>query len=433
MSSISSARADRGCGVAERLTIARLGQRGDGIAQTEAGSVFVPGALPGEIVLAEVTGDRGRLVSVETPSPDRVAAACPLFGRCGGCATQHAAPALYAAWKRDMVATALAQAGLNVAVEPLVPAHGEGRRRVTLHARRTGSGIVVGFMAARSHEIVPIDACPLLVPALAAGLPAARALAGALTAAGKPLDIQMTATGGGLDIDVRGHGPASPKLRTALTGLAGRLGLARLSLHGDVIVELQPPVLRVGPADLLPPPGGFLQATLAGEETLGALVEDTVGKAKAVADLFAGVGPFALRIARRAAVHAVESDAAALAALDRAARGTPGLRRVTVETRDLYRRPLLGPELARFDAVVFDPPRAGAEAQARALAASAVPLVVAVSCSAATFARDAALLAAGGYALYRVTPVDQFLHSAHVEIVGVFKKTPQARPRRALG
>lgn len=419
--------------MAERLAIVRLGQRGDGVAHGAAGPVFIAGALPGETVLAEVEGDRGRLVAIETSSPDRVSPTCPLFGRCGGCATQHVAPALYGAWKRETLTTALAQAGLEAVPEPLVAAHGAGRRRMTLHARRTDGGVVVGFMAARSHEIVPIDACPLLVPALAEGLAAARAIAAALTTTGKPLDIQVTATDGGLDIDVRGHGPASPRQRTSLAALAGRLGLARLSLHGDTIVTLSPPVLRVGPATLLPPPGGFLQATQAGEEALGSLVIDGAGKAKMVADLFSGVGPFALRLAQRASVHAVESDAAALAALDRAARETPGLRPVTTETRDLFRRPLLGPELARFEAVVFDPPRAGAEAQARALAASTVPVVVAVSCNAATFARDAALLAAGGYALYRVTPVDQFLHSAHVEIVGVFTKTPQSRRRRTLG
>lgn len=419
--------------MSERLAIVRLGQRGDGVAAGRDGPVFVPGALPGEIVLAEVDGERGRLVGIEVPSAERVTPDCPLFGRCGGCATQHLSPSSYTAWKRDTVVTALAQAGVAVALEPLVAAQGEGRRRMTLHARREAAGPVVGFMAARSHEIVALDACPLLVPALAAGFPAARAVAAVLTVAGKPLDIQVTATDGGLDVDVRGHGPASPRQRTALASLAGRLGLARLSLHGDVIVELTPPLLRVGPATVLPPPGGFLQATRAGEDTLGGLVMEGIGPARAAADLFAGIGPFALRLAQRARVHAVESDAAALAALERAARGTPGLRPITTEARDLFRRPLLAAELAPYDAVVFDPPRAGAEAQARALAASSVARVVAVSCNAATFARDAALLAAGGYAPYRVTPVDQFLHSAHVEIVGVFTKAPTSRRRRTLG
>ncbi|MCP8939046.1 RNA methyltransferase [Alsobacter sp. SYSU M60028] len=421
----------------ERLLITRLGQRGDGVADGPGGPVFVAGALPGETVEAEVEGERGRLVAVETPSPSRVAPFCPHYGRCGGCVMQHADPATYAAWKREGVVAALRHARLDAPVEPLVAAHGEGRRRATFHVRRApGEGrpvAIAGFMAARSHEVVPLDACPLLVPALADAPALARALGEALGGAGKPLDVQLTATAGGIDVDVRGHGPASPSQRRSLALLAERLDLARLSLHGDVVVERRPPLVTMGKAIVAPPPGGFLQATAQGEEALARLVVEAVGKAKIVADLFAGVGPFALRLAERASVHAVESDGAAMLALDRAARQTPGLKPIGVETRDLFRRPLLGPELARFDAVAFDPPRAGAEAQARQLAGSAVPVVVAVSCNAASFARDAALLVAGGYTLARVTPVDQFWQSAHVELVGVFEKKRPGQRRRTLG
>ncbi|WP_293866704.1 class I SAM-dependent RNA methyltransferase [uncultured Alsobacter sp.] len=417
-----------------RLHIDRIGQRGDGIADTDAGPVFVPYALAGETVIAEVDGERGRLVAVETASPERVDAPCALFGTCGGCATQHWASEPYAAWKTGLVATALRQAGLDAPVRPLVMAHGDGRRRLTMHARRGEDGrVALGFMAARSHAIVPIPACPLLVPALERALPKARAIAELLAQTGKPLDVQLTATAGGLDVDVRGHGPAGPSLRARLVGLANDLDLARLSIHGDVVVERRPPLVRMGKADVAIPPGSFLQATAAGEDTLAHLVTAAVGKAKRVADLFCGSGPFALRLAQASTVHAVESDAAAVAALDRAVRFTQGLRPVTTEVRDLFRRPLVGPELATFDAVVFDPPRAGAEAQAKALAASPVPRVVAVSCNAGTFARDAAALVAGGYRLLEVTPVDQFLHSAHVELVGVFDKPRTKGPRRALG
>jgi 23S rRNA (uracil1939-C5)-methyltransferase len=417
-----------------RLVIDRIGQRGDGIADTDAGPVYVPYALPGETVIAEVDGERGRLIAVETPSPERVPEACPLFGTCGGCATQHWASAPYASWKAGLVATALRQAGLDVPLHPMVAAHGEGRRRMTLHARRGEDGrVALGFMAARSHAIVPIPACPLLVPALDRAFPAAQAIADVLAQTGKPLDIQLTTTAGGIDVDVRGHGPANPALRARLVTLANTLDLARLSVHGDVVVERRPPLVRMGKSDVAIPPGSFLQATAAGEETLAGLVLAAVGKAKRVADLFCGSGPFALRLAAASSVHAVESDAAAVAALSRAARHGQGLRPVTTEVRDLFRRPLLGPELDAYDAVVFDPPRAGAEAQARALAASAVPKVVAVSCNAGTFARDAASLVAGGYRLAEVTPVDQFLHSAHVELVGVFDKPRAKGPRRALG
>jgi 23S rRNA (uracil1939-C5)-methyltransferase len=426
----------------ETLVIDKLGQRGDGVASNADGPVYVAGALPGEHVTAEVEGERARLVSVDRASPERIAPFCPLFGTCGGCATQHVAPAAYAAWKRELVVSALAQAGLTPEVGPLVIAHGEGRRRVTFHARAgagwpggPSSGPVVGFMEARSHRIVPIPACPLFVPGLSGAPEAAQRIARVLAGSGKPLDIQVTATQGGLDIDVRGLGPPSPSRRTALATLAAELALARLSVHGEVVAELRPPAVLMGGVPVVPPPGGFLQATEAGEEALAALVLPALAGARRVADLFAGAGPFALRIARQATVRAVEADADALAALDRAARHAAGLRPIETETRDLFRRPLVGPELAGYDVVVLDPPRAGAEAQARALAASSVPTIVSVSCSPATFARDARLLVDGGYALASVTPVDQFWHSAHVELVGLFTRPAAGKrgPRKARG
>jgi 23S rRNA (uracil1939-C5)-methyltransferase len=215
-----------------------------------------------------------------------------------------------------------------------------------------------------------------------------------------------------------------------LIDAAAAQDLARVSLHGDVLVERRPPRVAMGRASVAPPPGAFLQATRAGEEALAALVRGACAGARRIADLFAGCGPFALRLAEDAEILAVDGDAAALAALDRAWRATPGLRRIRVEARDLFRRPLLGPELARFDAVALDPPRAGAEAQARQLADSTVPVVASVSCDAGTFARDAAVLTAGGYRLERVTPVDQFKYSAHVELVGVFWRESRRRSRR---
>ncbi|GGH15790.1 putative RNA methyltransferase [Alsobacter metallidurans] len=423
--------------MAERLVIERLGQRGDGVALTDRGPVYVPYALPGETVLAEVAGDRGRLIDLELAAPSRVEAPCPLFGTCGGCAAQHMGAADYLAWKSGQIAATLRQAGVETDILPMVPAHGAGRRRVVFHARRVESEgrsrMAVGFMAARSHDLVPIPFCPLLVPELGRAPEVALALAEACSKSAKPLDIQVTATLGGLDVDLRGHGPASPRLRTDLVQLAERLGLARLTMHGDLIVALRPAAIQIGRAQVEPPPGGFLQATAAGEEALSRLVLEAMPRAKKVADLFAGVGPFALRIAERAAVHAVEGEAFALQALQAAVRRTQGLRPLTVETRDLFRRPLMPLELKGYDAVVFDPPRAGAEAQARQLAESGVPTVVGVSCSPSTFARDAAILVGGGYTLTRVTPVDQFLYSAHVELVGVFERPRASRARPTLG
>jgi 23S rRNA (uracil1939-C5)-methyltransferase len=409
--------------VIERLTIARLGHRGDGITDGAGGPIYVPCTLPGEIVEAEPWPghpDRRHLVRVDTPSPERIAAICPHFGTCGGCALQHWETERYRAWKRDLVVTALRQAGVEAEVGDVVDAHGDGRRRAVFHAKRGTRDILqVGFAALSTHHIVSIDRCPILAPGLAGALAAAWAIAEALGATPKPLDIQATATDSGLDIDVRGSGPLTTSQSMALARLADNRRLARLTRHGELVSQRVAPTVMMGHASVTLPPGAFLQATAAGEAELARLVAGHVGGAKSVADLFCGVGPFALRLAERAKVIAADSDEGAIAAL-RAAAKTPGLKPIAAEQRDLFRRPLLAPELARLDAVVFDPPRQGADAQARALAASKVPLIVAVSCNPATFARDAKILLDGGYRLDVVTPIDQFRYSAHVEIVARF-------------
>ena len=411
----------------ETLTIARLGSRGDGIAEDGTAVAF---ALPGERVAIRREGGRGDLVEVLAPSPDRIAPFCPYFTRCGGCSTQHLAPEPYAAWKRGLVAQALDQARLGIAPEPMRDAHGAGRRRITLHVRHVEGRAEAGLMAARSHALVPIDHCPITVPELHPAPHVARALSAPLGHGRKPLDVSVTATDRGLDVDLRGHGPAPEGVRAVLVRLAGELGLARLSLHGDLLMEAEAVSVASGAVRLFPPPGGFLQATGAGEAVLTELLLAALPeKRKRVADLFSGCGPFTLAMAKLSEVHAVEGDAAALVGLDRAARATEGLRRVTHERRDLFRRPLLAHDLNAYDAVVFDPPRAGAQAQATQLAESRVPTVVGVSCDTGTFARDAATLIAGGYSLERVTPVDQFTYSSHAEMVGVFRREAVKRRR----
>lgn len=416
--------------MAEQVTIRRLGAKADGLADTPSGPLYVPKVLPGEVVTVEREGPRGHLVSVDAPSPDRDMPFCPYFDACGGCATQHMRHGFYQDWKRDIVVGALRQARIEAEVAPLIDAHGDGRRRLTLHARFAERIPRVGYMAARSHDVVEIEFCPIAAPALLRRAPAvARELARHLSSGRKPLDIQVTATETGLDVDLRGHGPLRDRDRLSLIALAAELDLARLSLHGEIIVERRPPTIMMGRAAIVPPPGSFLQATALGEETLAGLVVDACAGAKRVGDLFSGSGPFALRLAARAEVHAVESDRGSMAALDRAARATPGLRRVTTEVRDLFRRPLLMPELDALAAVVLDPPRAGAEAQVRQIAASKVPLVVSVSCDPGTFSRDAAILIEAGFRLERVVPVDQFKHSPHLELVGILRRET-ARKRR---
>jgi 23S rRNA (uracil1939-C5)-methyltransferase len=416
--------------VVERLAIIGVGHRGDGIAQGPDGEIYVPGTLPGEAVEVEaVPGhpDRRRLLNVANESPARIAPICPHFGVCGGCAVQHWDAAHYRAWKRGLVVEALRQAGLDAPVAELVDAHGEGRRRATFHARGGGKGVLeVGFAAARSHRIVAIDRCPVLAPGLRGALGAAWALAEALGATKKPLDIAATATDAGLDVDVRGSGALKPALMTTLARIAAERDLARLTRHGELVALSRPPTVRIGKTIVPLPPAAFLQATAAGETALAQLVLAACAGAGKIADLFAGVGPFALRLAEGAPVLAVDDDEAALAAVRRAA-ATHGLKPVETERRDLFRRPLLADELKDFDTVVFDPPRQGAEAQARALAASRVALIVAVSCNPATFARDAAILTAAGYRLATVTPIDQFRYTAHVEIVAGLERDPKAR------
>lgn len=410
----------------ERLVIDRVGHRGDGVADTRSGPVFVPYTLPGDTVDAEaVPGhpDRRHLLRIEAPSTERIAPFCPHFGICGGCATQHWQEDPYRAWKRDLVVTALEHAGIAAEVDDLRDAHGEGRRRAVFHARRGTKDIVeVGFSALRAHTIVPIDRCPVLAPGMHGAIEVAWKISEVLKPQGKPLDIQITATNGGMDIDVRGSGALDAQRTAALARVAASGRIARITRHGELVTQIAPPSIAMGRAQVVLPPGSFLQATALGEETLASLVLDHVGKAKTIADLFCGVGPFALRLAERARVTACDSDAKAIEALKRAAAAGQGLKPVGAMSRDLFRRPLVAQELAKFDAVIFDPPRQGAEAQTRELAKSKVPVVIAVSCNAATFARDAKLLIDGGYRLEKVAPVDQFKYTAHVEIVARFTR-----------
>lgn len=410
----------------KRLVIDHVGHFGDGVTVVNGQNVYVPYTLSDEIVeVAGVLGhpNRRRLLVVKRENPERVAPFCPHFGVCGGCAIQHWEIERYRAWKRNLVVETLTQAKLACEVHPLIDAHGHGRRRITLHARMgTHDVLKVGFAAASSHDIIPVDHCPILDPGLRGALNAAWALAEPLTPIGKPLDIQITTTDNGLDVDVRGSGPLPAEMIATLSGVAEQHRLARLTRHSELVLMRAPPTIDIGVARVTLPPGSFLQATIAGEETLASLIVGHCQRAKHIADLFCGVGPFALRLAAKARISAFDSDAGAVTALQKAAMATSGLKPVRAESRDLFRRPLMPQELRDYDAVVFDPPRQGAQAQALQLAASKVPLVVAVSCNIATFARDARILIDGGYRLEGVTPVDQFRHTPHVELVARFSR-----------
>lgn len=393
------------------LTIERLGHRGEGVALLEGKPVFVPLTLPGEVVSAQIEGNRGRLVEILSPAPQRSAAPCPHFTLCGGCQLQHLSPDAYGAFKRAQVADALSRAGAEAEVNAPLIAHGTGRRRATLHATKAGSG----FMGLRSHEIHGLDLCPILVPALAEAPKIATAIAVAIG----PCDVAFTATDMGLDVAIRAQG-AKPSPR--LTAIARDHDLARLSLNGEPLILHRQPSVTMGRASVPLPVGSFLQATEEAELALSDLVARAVSGAKHIADLFCGVGPFALRLAQAAPVFAADSDAPAIAALDAAKRKAKGLKPIAAERRDLFREPLGPFELNRFDAVVLDPPRAGAQAQARELAGSRVKTIAYVSCDPQSFARDAAILIAGGYVMGPVTPLDQFAWSAHTELFAVFNR-----------
>ncbi|MDO8978737.1 MAG: methyltransferase [Afipia sp.] len=410
----------------ERLTIDHVGHFGDGVAPADGANIYVPYALGGETVdVLPSPGhpDRRALAHVVTASPERIDPFCPHFGTCGGCAIQHWQPDAYRTWKRQLVIDTLHHAGIDCEVSELIDAHGTGRRRMTLHARQSQQGILrVGFAAAGRHEIIAIDHCPILDPAMHGAIEAANEIAELLRPVSKPLDIQVTAADNGLDVDVRGSGPLGTSLLTSLSKLAEKHNLARLTRHGELVIMRKPPVVRVGKAQVTLPPGSFMQPTAAGEATLAELAFARAKGAKHIADLFCGFGPFAFRLAEKFKVSAFDSDAVAVTALQNAVKLTQGLKPIKAEARDLFRRPLMPQELRDYDCVVFDPPRQGAQAQAQQLAASRIALAVAVSCNPATFARDARILIDGGFKIDSVTPVDQFRHTPHVELVARFRR-----------
>lgn len=407
------------------LSIESLGARGDGLASLDGNRVFVPFALPGERVRVEVAGAsrdgvRARLLEVLGPSADRVAPTCRHFGDCGGCALQHLNADAMALWKRERVVAALSQRGLEgIDVGATLSVSPGTRRRAIFAYRRTGGGVLLGFNAAASGRIVDQQECPLLDSRLGRLVAPLRELLGAVTEPGDAGALVAIRLDDGVDLCIDLRTPPGLAVLDRLTAFGRDQGLARLSWRQDGVVlpvaTYRQARLRIGDIEVAPPPNAFLQPSAEGEAAIAQRVLAVVGRRTPVADLFCGIGTFALRLVGRGAVYAADGDAALVSVL--AATG-----RVETEVRDLFRRPLMGRELARFEAVVFDPPRAGAAEQATALAEGGPPVVVAVSCNPATFARDARLLVDGGYAPESVTPIDQFPWSPHVELVACFRR-----------
>ncbi|ESR24746.1 class I SAM-dependent RNA methyltransferase [Lutibaculum baratangense] len=406
----------------EILDIDRLGHRGDGIAATAEGELFVPFTLPGEQVEIDRGGERPELLRVVRPAAERIAPVCRHFGTCGGCQLQHLAQEPYLAFKRGLVIHALRQRGLEAEVDPVIAVPHASRRRVVFSARRVKGGAVLGYSERMSHTLVDVEECPILVPDLEAMIAPMRGWLPPLVSPKGDTRITVLDTQTGLDVAVEQGVTPSPRQISELAAGAAALRLARLSLDGETLILRDEPVISFDGIRVTPPPGAFLQASAASEAAMAQLVLDGVGKAKKVADLYCGIGTFALRLGRKARVTAVEASQAALDALEKAARAGQGTKPLATLRRDLDRLPLTAPELKGFDAVVFDPPRAGAKAQAEELARSSVRRVVAVSCNPATLARDLKILSEGGFQIRFVRPVDQFVFSSHIECVAALER-----------
>lgn len=412
----------------ETFRIVRIAGQGDGVAETPAGPVFAPLTLPGELVRAEVKDGRAEAIEVLEPSAERVAPVSPQYGDCGGCSLQHWAAEPYLGWKREQVRLALARERIETEIEATVAVPAGSRRRLALHARRLADGrVVLGFKARKSWRLVEVTACPVAHPALVTAFPALTKVAAAFLEHPKSAPtLHVTLTLTGLDVDVTGverkTGGLSRDAQMRAIQAAAEADLARLSLAGETLVMARQPRVAFGPATVPVPPGGFLQAVPEAELAMTSRAVEAVRGAKKVADLFCGAGTFTFPLATMAPVLAADASAAGIAALKAGIGTAQGLRPITAEARDLFRRPLAPYDLKGCDAIVFDPPRAGAAEQTAQIAQTKAGVVVGVSCNPQTFARDARILIDAGFALERVTPVDQFLWSAHVELVGLFRR-----------
>ncbi len=391
------------------LTIDALTQTGMGRASD--GSLHAR-VLPGEEI--ELKDDGG--VRIVTPSPDRVAPPCRHFKSCGGCAMQHASDEFVSGWKAGILSYALSAQGLGTAIDRIETSPPETRRRAKLTGRRTKKGAFVGFHAARSDDVIAIPECRILSPELRARFPGFEVLARLAATRTTDAELYVTETESGADVLITSPRELDRELRETLPAIASQHGIARITWNGEPVATLAPPIVRLSGFPVEPPPAAFLQATGHAEAVLATEVERIVTGASRVVDLFSGCGTFSLPLARGAVVHAVEGDERLLSALDRAWRGATGLKTITTETRDLFRRPLLPDELRAFDAAVIDPPRAGAEAQIAELAIGGPGVIAMVSCNPVTFARDARTLVNAGYEMGKPLLVDQFRWSAHLEI-----------------
>ena len=407
-----------------KLKIERLGLEGDGVGRGPDGEAYVPFTLPGEIVSVEIVDGLMKIADILERSPHRINPVCRHFGSCGGCSLQHASDEFLATWKVETVIRALAAHGLGAKMRPIVVAPVSSRRRATFAGRRTKKTVQVGFHARLSNTVVPINECHVIEPQLLAAVPVLAGLTRIGATRSSPIRAAVTLTDAGLDVGITDAKEMSAEMRSDAIKLASDHDFARLTWNGEIVVAARPAAWRFGRAVVSLPPLAFGQATAAGETELVARVSQATDGAERIVDLFSGCGTFALPLAEKAEVHAVEMDSAMLTALDHGWRQASNLKRVSHEIRDLFSRPLLAKELDRFDAIVLDPPRAGASAQCHQIAESKVNLVAYVSCNPVTFARDVKLLVGRGFEIDWIQVVDQFRWSGHVELVASLRRQP---------
>jgi 23S rRNA (uracil1939-C5)-methyltransferase len=418
------------------VEIEGMGAQGEGIAHIGGEKHFIPFTLPGERVTIGMRAGKPALVEIATPSPERIAPVCKHFGTCGGCSLQHWAEAPYNAWKQGLVTSALARAGIDAPMEPLKTYPAASRRRATFTAQRDGRTVALGYNAARTHDVTALEECPILLPRIEQALPHLRAgLAAALPSKGEA-KVSVTAAANGLDCVI--EGPAlSAKANPHVIAALQMAGIIRASWNRDLLLLAEAPYVLSGDVKVTLPPNPFLQAVEACERDMAAWAAAAISQIKLsgpVCDLFAGLGAFTFPAAVHAPVTAFEENKDAVAALTAATKRAPGHKATGTMRRDLYRNPLAPFELNKFAAAIIDPPREGAEAQARALASSQIATVAMLSCNPASFARDAAILAEGGFTLGKLAAFDQFRYSAHVEIAALFlRKASKPRLRGLRG
>lgn len=406
------------------LTIDHVGVRGDGIAQSDQRPIYVPFTLKGERVSAEVSKSRGTLLEVLDKSPSRIISICQHFGECGGCTSQHMSPDTYSAWKLSIAQDALQKVGIDTPIKMISDCEAGERRRVTLTAKKTNEGTELGYHQAATNQLVAISECPVASDKITDHLAHLNDIARIITLHSKPTQLTVTTLDNGLDVAVSGEFQIGENEIQAVIKkvVAGKI-IKRLAFNDQVLVETEVLTSSFGDITVYPPSGSFLQASKRAELQIADMVCKHLKSSKKVADLFSGCGTFTFPLAKKSQVHAVEMSGAALNTIDNAFRIQQGLKQVTTERRDLVRRPLMRDELKYIQGVVFDPPRAGAEAQAKQLGRSVVKKVAAVSCNPTSLARDLTILTDGGFKIKSITAIDQFLYSPHVEVVALLERS----------